>query len=36
MRNKELYFFIKNFYKEIYEKFGQRTNPLPRGSGLGR
>ena len=27
MRNKELYFFIKIFYKEFYEKFGPRTNP---------
>ena len=27
MRKKELYFFIKIFYKEFYEKFGQRTNP---------
>jgi len=27
LRKKELYFFIKIFYKEFYEKFGPRTNP---------
>ena len=27
MRKKGLYFFIKIFYKEFYEKFGPRTKP---------
>ena len=27
MRKNELYFFIKIFIKEFYEKFGSRTNP---------
>ena len=26
-RKNELYFFIKIFIKEFYEKFGLRTNP---------
>ena len=27
MRKKELYFIIRLFFKEFYEKFGPRTNP---------